>query len=69
MDDFDRLQLDQQQSKERLISESVSLENAKRAYEVRTHKFSEGTATEQHVIDEMQFTYMSCSPCEIKETK
>ena len=65
MDDFDRLQLDQQQSKERLISESVSLENAQRAYEVRTHKFSGDTVTEQQVKDELLYTMMQCSKCEI----
>jgi len=68
MDDFDRVQIEQENNTGgRLMSESVSLENAKRAFEVRTYNVDGDLVTDADVRDEMLFTMMNCLPCVRKE--
>jgi len=67
MDSIDQNQLEQSAGTTRLMSESVSLESAKRAFEVRTHNVDGELVTDVDVRDEMQYTMMSCSPCVRKE--
>ena len=68
MDDFDRVQIEQENNTGgRLMSESVSLESAKRAFEVRTYNVDGELVTDVDVRDEMTATMMRCSPCVRKE--
>ena len=65
MDDFDRLQAEEEKINKRLISESTSLENARNAYKVRTKTFEGDTATKEQIINEMQATYARCTEIRI----
>jgi len=67
MDYADINQIEKQNGTTRLMSESVSLENAKRAFEVRTYNIDGDLVTDADVRDEMRYTMISCSPCVRKE--
>ena len=62
MDKIDINQLEQNQSSERLMDESVSIEQS-RELNNKARQFGHDTVTDAQVKNEMTFSMMNCMPC------
>jgi len=65
MDNFDQIQIEQEKNIGG-YNPNVAIKAAQRI-QSNTRTFAESKATPEQVADEMQYSYMNCSPCVRKE--